>query len=82
MWNFRDLLEEREKKGQTRLFTEFKTLQEKLRQRYLQAASPDRGVYVGVPHCEAVEEHINRMVPDDLKQRFSSTEIFFLLAAI
>jgi hypothetical protein len=42
----------------------------------------DRGSHAGYPHLLNVEENVNRMVTDEIKETFSAGEIFLLLSSI
>jgi hypothetical protein len=82
MLKFRDLLEEREKSGQTRLFLRLQDMEKKADQRYLSLLGQRHGSHAGILHCKNIEAYLDRAVPDDVKHQFSSTEIFLLLSSI
>ena len=43
---------------------------------------PEMGSYAGIPHLRNTERIANRIIPDDLKDDFTTGEIFLLLSAI
>ena len=75
---FSDLLREKD-------FTLWEIL-EQIKKRGLDIWVPllttDRGSHSGFPHLQSVEENANLLVPDEIKDTFSSGEIFLLLSAI
>jgi hypothetical protein len=43
---------------------------------------PEKGSHAGIPHLRNVERIANRIIPDNLKDDFTTGEIFLLLSAI
>ena len=75
---FSDLLKEKDAK----LYDCLDAIRHKGLEEWVPLLSFDRGSHAGYPHLLNVEQNANKMVPDYIKDGFSSGELFLLLAAI
>jgi KaiC/GvpD/RAD55 family RecA-like ATPase len=83
MLTFRGLLESREKQGQTELYSTFIHMEKHAEGSWLSLLGADPySSYTGIPHIRGVERNVDEAVPEEIKKKFNSTEIFILLASI
>ena len=73
---------EREKKGKTDYYSSLQKMLDEAENSWLGQTGEKWGSYNGFPHIKNVERNVDKLVPDELKSRFSNTEIFILLSAI
>jgi KaiC/GvpD/RAD55 family RecA-like ATPase len=80
---FRGLLESREKEGLTELYSTFVRMEKHAEGSWLSLLGADPfSSYTGIPHIRGVERNVDEAVPEEIKKKFNSTEIFILLASI
>ena len=78
----RRLLRERQKQAETDLWRALMKMWDIAAETWLPRMGDRSDSYNGRPHVIGVERHLDRLVPDEVKQDLSSTEIFVLLAAV
>lgn len=82
MITFRQMLKERESKGDTCLYSALEEIFQDGLKSWLSLLGEKDKSFLGIPHTQNVETHIDNAVPDSVKRGFSSTEIFVLLASV
>lgn len=82
MITFRQMLKERESKGDTCLYSALEEMFQDGLTSWLSLLGEKDKSFLGIPHIQNVEKHIDNAVPDSVKRGFSSTEIFVLLASV
>jgi hypothetical protein len=70
------------KQKEPTLASQVKGVQQRGLQDWVHLLVPEMGSHAGIPHLRNVERIANRIIPDDLKDDFTTGEIFLLLSAI
>jgi len=82
MISFRGMLKASETPGKA-LYAALEQIRENADNTWLsQLGAGHHRTYTGVPHVNNVENNLDKAVPDRLKERFSPTEVFLLLASV
>lgn len=82
MITFRQILKNRQESGETNYYSVLTDIFENGLNSWLTLLGQSNNTFNGIPHIKNVENHIDHAVPDIIKKKFSSTEIFLLLSSI